>query len=121
MCCVEGGFRSDCQKASATREANDDVHRLQLHMENGRKDEKDAVADIENTYMATRTICTRKNNYSQYYQMSTYNCLHYRVAYIQFKCFVTTDIDIGMMLGGQTRVGRWLEAKWQAAQCYQQR
>jgi hypothetical protein len=60
MSCVQGGFRSDCPKASAAREANDGVHELQLHMENGRRDEKDAVADIENTYMATRTVCTRK-------------------------------------------------------------
>jgi hypothetical protein len=60
ICCVQGGFRSDCPKASAACEANHDVHRLQLHIENGRKDEQDAVADIENTYMATRTVCTRK-------------------------------------------------------------
>jgi hypothetical protein len=89
MSCVQGGFRSDCPKASAAREANDGVHELQLHMENGRRDEKDAVADIENTYMATRTVCTRKNNYSQYYPMSTYKlpalqCCLYTVQMLRY-------------------------------------
>jgi hypothetical protein len=56
------------------REANGNVHEMQLHMENGRRDEKDAVADIENAYMDGDLDClhSKKNNYSQYYPMSTY-------------------------------------------------